>query len=156
MPAPSPKTEDIPPALRNLLHEDGMKKLFPKPRGRRPGSKNKPKPKERQEVIMEIQEATKVCRGQRCAHNGEAQPVSAFMRSKMSPDGYMHLCKECYKLQNRDRVGLKDKGQYTLQIRFDNHQAVLAALAKKAAEEMRTIEAQAIMLIKQAVLERVA
>ena len=61
----------------------------------------------------------KTCRSDRCEHAGQAQPVENFMRSKMSRDGYMHLCKLCYSAQVRDRVGLKSRTGTSLEIRFD-------------------------------------
>ncbi|HBA84937.1 MAG TPA: hypothetical protein DCZ95_12655 [Verrucomicrobia bacterium] len=98
----------------------------------------------------------KTCRSDRCEHAGQAQPIENFMRSKMSRDGYMHLCKVCYSVQARDRVGLKARNAASLEIRFDKYPDILPALADLAERECRTVEMQALAIIRAAVLPQMA
>ena len=98
---------------------------------------------------MDIQ--MKKCRSELCEHVGQDQPIENFMRSKMSPDGYMHLCKVCYRTQATNRVGLKARNAASLEIRFDKYPDILPALADLAERECRTVEMQALAIIRAAV-----
>jgi len=103
------------------------------------------------QTMEQKQEITeKICRSDRCAHAGKAQPIEKFMRSKMSPDGYMHLCKECYRIQATDRVGLKARSSKSLELRFDDYPELMTELAKQAKDEFRTVQAQALMILQRA------
>jgi len=111
----------------------------------KPPQEGKAKTMEQKQEITE-----KICRSDRCAHAGEAQPIENFMRSKMSPDGYMHLCKVCYRIQAVDRVGLKARSGKSLELRFDDYPELMTELAKQAKSEFRTVQAQAMMILQRA------
>jgi len=105
------------------------------------------------QTMEQKQEITeKICRSERCAHAREAQPIEKFMRSKMSPDGYMHLCKVCYRIQATDRVGLKERSAKSLELRFDDYPELMSELAKQAKADFRTVQAQALMILQRALV----
>ena len=106
-------------------------------------------PKEGQVIEQPATDDKPITLTKRCNTCGTVKPVKDFSPSNTSKDGYMHICRSCFR--GRQESGLHRENDVTLlKLNFEGHADLLAELSRVAAAEFRTVQAQAMVFIQRA------
>jgi len=96
----------------------------------------------------------------KCRDCGETKPLEEFPSIATSPDGYGHICALCRgrrikaakdekRESHKDNPDYKDNTQIKVTLDFRRHTDVLDWIRKRARDELRTIENQAVWELSQ-------
>ncbi len=85
-----------------------------------------------------------------CRKCRKKKPVTCFYKDSSSPDGKNYWCKDCVKERQGELKSEKRKGkpgENVLKIDFMDHVNLYLWLEKKAKNELRTVEMQALYML---------
>lgn len=119
----------------------GKRAARPAAGGQAPGAGLAPAPDSRPAVPAQRSDAVKRCR--KC---GQEKPIGQFMPSVMSRDGRMHVCLACWRESWSSPTAVSGE---VLKIDMTGHREALEALRDQARRELRSVEMQALHIIRQ-------